>query len=141
MPSSDRRLAATSLAATRRHVVNICGRAHTIYTMELSFNALKKLQVIDLNDGKNLGRVCDITFFYPENRIKGFTVTGGRGWRLFREEVFIPLQRIAKIGADVIFVRGEVKGEGGGPPPKPGHPHCPPEPPYGGRRRDFDDME
>ena len=77
--------------------------------MELSYNVIKKLDVVCLNDGKNLGRVCDLIFLYPENRIKGFTVTGGKGFRFVRQEEFIPITAVTKIGEDVILVRREEK--------------------------------
>ena len=113
--------------------------------MELSFNELKKLQVICLNDGKNLGRVCDMLFFYPENKIKGFSVTGGRGFRFMREEQFIPWGQIVKIGEDVILIKRDEKPKGrhdcppGEKPACPPNPFCPPEKPFS--RRDTEDYE
>lgn len=97
------------------------------------------MQVICLNDGKNLGRVCDISFLYPENCIKGFTVTGGRGLKFMRDEQFVPWDSISKIGEDVILIKNEKKG--GCPPRGQGKPReiCPPCPPFG--RRDGEDCE
>lgn len=114
--------------------------------MELSFNQLKKLQVICVSDGKNLGRVCDITFLYPENCIKGFTVSGGAGFKFMRDEQFIPWESISKIGEDVILVKTEKKNKDCPPakkecPPGPCKPHgqCPPGPSFS--RRDAEDYE
>lgn len=88
--------------------------------MELSFSQIKRMQVICLTDGKNLGRVTDISFCLPENKIKGITVSGGRGLRFLHEEIFIPLHQIVKFGEDVILVRREgKKGEGCPPPFRP----------------------
>ena len=70
--------------------------------MELSFSELKRKDVVNTMDGKRLGRVCDIVFCYPENRILGFVVPSG-GF-LKREEYFIDLKCVAKIGYDVILV-------------------------------------
>ena len=113
--------------------------------MELSFNALKKLQVVCLNDGKNLGRVRDALFFYPENRIKGFTVTGGKGFAFMREEQFIPWGQIVKIGEDVVLVRREDKKRDCPPDRPPDRPPCPeafcPPPRRGDGRRDMGDYE
>ena len=111
--------------------------------MELSFNQIKKLQVISLTDGKNLGRVIDMSFFYPENKVKGFTVTGGSCFKFMREEQFIPVSQIVKIGEDVILVKLEEKGKPC-PPEKPScppNPFCPPPKRSDGSRRDMDDYE
>ena len=97
----------------------LCARPAYHYTMEHSYNRLKKLQVICINDGKNLGRVCDVLFLYPENKIKGFSVTGGRGFRIAREEQFVPWGQIIKIGRDVVLIKREEKPKGSCPPPCP----------------------
>ena len=55
--------------------------------MELSFSELKRKDVINTPDGKRLGRICDIVFCYPENRILGFIVPSGRAFK--KEEFFI----------------------------------------------------
>ena len=98
-----------------------------------------------MNDGKNLGRVCDMSFCYPENSVKGFTVTGGRGLRFMREEQFVPWNQIVKIGEDVILVKREAKGGGHEcPPPCPPGRFCPPHNNGGGfgsSRRDTEDYE
>lgn len=99
--------------------------------MEFSFNKLKKLDVISISDGKNLGRLCDVTFTLPEGKIKGFTATGCKGFKLGKTEIFIPIPDIVKIGEDAILVRTDKK------PPKPpcpskrdreGNCDCPPNP-------------
>ncbi len=107
--------------------------------MELSFNQLKKLQVISLDDGKNLGHICDIIFICPENQIKGYSVTGGKGFRLTRDEQFIAVSQVVKIGEDVMLVKGVLSGkdcrqEGACPPEQGRHPKR-------GGRRDFGDYE
>ncbi len=66
--------------------------------MEFTFSQLKQKDVINLNDGKNLGRVCDVTYVWPENKLTGITVTGGRGFRFMRQDMFIPVSCIVKIG-------------------------------------------
>ena len=112
--------------------------------MELSFNDIKKLQVINLNDGKNLGKVCNIIFFYPENTIKGFVATGGKCFRFSREEQFIPLSEVVRIGEDVIITDVELappgekprcrkKGKGMAPAEMCGPSH--------GQRRSYDEYE
>lgn len=61
------------------------------------------MDVISITDGKNLGRVTDITFLSPENRISGLTASGGRGFKFNKEEVFLPIESIIKIGEDVVL--------------------------------------
>ncbi|MCD8372575.1 MAG: PRC-barrel domain-containing protein [Clostridia bacterium] len=71
--------------------------------MEFSYNALKKMDVVNVADGKHLGRVCDAVFNYPENRIQGFYVTGGKGFRFAKQDIFLPLSAIVRIGEDVVL--------------------------------------
>ncbi|MDE6442291.1 MAG: PRC-barrel domain-containing protein [Clostridia bacterium] len=93
--------------------------------MEFSFSQLKQKEVINLNDGKNMGKVCDVSVTFPENAFIGITVTGGKGFRLTRGDMFLPVSNIVKIGEDTILV----KCGGKEPPPPPCPPHkgnCPP---------------
>ena len=97
------------------------------------------MDVVCVSDGKNLGKVSDVAFIYPENKLKGFFVTGSRGFHFSKSEVFIPIQQVVKIGEDVILVN---LGERPSPPPgnpapcPPKIPPCPPDP-----RRSFEDYE
>jgi len=96
-------------------------------SMEFLFSQIKKMDVVSVNEGKNLGRVCDIAFFFPENKIKGFFVTGSKGFHFSKSEVFIPVAQVVKIGEDVILVN---TGEKPPKPPaggKPCRPQCPPD--------------
>lgn len=96
--------------------------------MELSFSELRAKEVINTQDGRKLGRVCDITLCYPENRWLGLIVPGGRGFGK-KQELFIELKSIVKIGEDVILVNVglprkqgcDKRGHGGHVPP-----NCPP---------------
>lgn len=86
--------------------------------MELSYNELRKKEVVNTLDGRKMGRVCDLIFCYPENRVLGIVVPSGRGLGLKREEYFIDLKNIVKIGEDVILVNiglkcRPVKAQGG----------------------------
>ncbi len=72
--------------------------------MEMSFSELRTKEVINVADGRKLGRVCDMVFCYPENRILGFVVPGQRGFGAKRTDFFIDLKNIVKIGDDVILV-------------------------------------
>ena len=117
--------------------------------METSFSELRTKEVINTADGRRLGKVCDLVFCYPENRVLGIVVPGGRGFGFWKSEQFIDMKNIIKIGDDVILVNFNM-------PPKPcGHKHgrgCgggnPPYPPQGGApsqgypgRRSYEEYE
>ncbi len=117
--------------------------------MEFSYIAVKQMDVISVADGKHLGKVCDLVFEFPENRLRGFYVTGSKGFRFTRQEIFLPIDTVVRIGEDVIIV------DAGGAPPK-GKPcrkrqegndpreECPPEYFRSGRqgeRRSYDEYE
>lgn len=92
------------------------------------------MNVISITDGKNLGRVIDLTFSAPENRVAGLTASGGRGFRFNREDVYLPIESIVKIGEDVVLTNFNArKAE---QIPAKGKP-CQPPP----DRRNYDDYE
>ncbi len=73
--------------------------------METSYRELKCKDVINITDGRNLGRTCDVVFTFPEGRVFGIVVPGKRGICPFRKnDLFIPLKNIAKIGTDAVLV-------------------------------------
>lgn len=73
---------------------------------ELAFCELRTKQVINVIDGKCLGRVCDIIFSRHSSKVLGFVVPGEASMRFFRrrEDMFIPFEKVCKIGIDVILV-------------------------------------
>ena len=77
--------------------------------VELSFCELRTKQVVNVIDGKVLGRVCDVIFSRHTSKVLGFVVPGDLGFRLFRrrDDLFVPFERIVKIGCDVILVELE----------------------------------
>ena len=76
--------------------------------MELTYNDLAKKDVINVSDGKCLGRITNIKLVFPEGRIVGIFVPGRKGCKFFRwfdkTEVYIEERKIVKIGGDVILV-------------------------------------
>ena len=73
--------------------------------METSYRELKCKDVVNVADGRNLGRTCDIVFTFPEGRVFGIAVPGKRGLHLFKKnDIFIALKNVVKIGADVVLV-------------------------------------
>lgn len=73
---------------------------------EMTFCELRSKQVVNVVDGKVLGRVCDVIFSRHTSKVIGFVVPGDGVFRLFKrkEDIFIPFDHICKIGCDVILV-------------------------------------
>ena len=65
---------------------------------------MKQKEAVNLCDGKRLGRVCDVVFTYPEGKVLGIVVPGGRGFRWGKADLFIDLKNVTKIGIDVVLV-------------------------------------
>ncbi len=72
--------------------------------METSFGELKRKEVVNLLDGKCLGKVCDVVFTWPEGKVQGIVVPGGKGFRWGKADLFIDLKCVKKIGVDVVLV-------------------------------------
>ena len=70
--------------------------------MELTFSQLRSKEVINTQDGRKLGKVCDVVLCYPENRWVGIVAPNGS--MLSKNGVFIEMKNIVKIGEDVILV-------------------------------------
>ncbi len=86
--------------------------------MELTYKELAKREVINIVDGKSLGKIVNLTLSFPGGKLSGISVNGKRQncfFNLFsRSELFIPINRILKIGNDVILVNltcGDTCGE------------------------------
>ena len=108
--------------------------------MEVTYSALKQKDVINLADGKHMGKVCDLTFNFPSGGILGLTVTGCKGFKFTRQELFVPIKCVQKIGEDAVLINFG----GGQPPPKPPQNNCPPDfppPPPPQNRRSLDEYE
>ena len=110
--------------------------------MELSFKDLAKRDVINVADGKCLGRICDLRLDFPRGELTGIVVPGKKTkWPLKcfdKCSLFIDQSRIIKIGGDVILVNlrcGEVcspnaeLNEKKRPQKPQNSPHYPPQPP------------
>lgn len=76
--------------------------------MELSFNELKKRDVVNVSDGKCYGKITDLTLSFPKGVMTGITVFGSKKncfLRLFdNNKIFIDEKKILRIGSDVILV-------------------------------------
>ncbi len=109
--------------------------------MEMSFSQLRSKEVINTADGRKLGKICDMVFCYPENKILGFIVPGNRSFGSKKTDFFIDLKNIVKIGSDVVLVNV------GCPRPNSGRPlsqnSCPPSNKYSvfDERRSYEEYE
>lgn len=72
--------------------------------MQYSFNELKKKYVINVANGKKLGKITDVILTLPQNCVKGFTVENGP-FSLCGQKITFSVCRIQKIGEDAILVK------------------------------------
>ena len=70
--------------------------------MELTFNELRKKEVVNVCEARSYGRVCDLLFSTDKGEILGIIVPGRRGFN--QNEIYIEWCKIKKIGKDVILV-------------------------------------
>ncbi len=110
--------------------------------MELSYKELAKRDVINIADGRCLGRIIDMKFKFPQGVIVGIYVPARKNkgifWFLDKSTLYIDVSKIIKIGGDVILVDikcGDSCAENSaiGRPQKPSpcppqHNQCPPQP-------------
>ena len=108
---------------------------------------LKQRDTVNICDGKRLGKVCDVVFSFPEGRVRGIVVPGGKGFRWGKADMFIDIKNIVKIGEDVVLVdirnsappcepKRDKWGANCSPPPPPPLPQPPPR-----DRRDYGEYE
>lgn len=71
-----------------------------------SFCELRFKDVINICDGRRMGRVIDIVIDVTCGKVRGIVVPGVRSINIFRrcEDIFIPWRNILRIGEDVLLV-------------------------------------
>lgn len=75
--------------------------------MEMSFCQLKNKDVVNVCDGKNYGSITDLIFDTCCGKIAGIIVPANKNFfQIFKSsnDIFIPYNRICKIGKDIILV-------------------------------------
>ena len=75
--------------------------------MEMSFCKLRCKDVVNICDGKNYGSITDIIFDTCCGKILGIVVPANKNFFSFwksNNDIFIPYNRICKIGKDIILV-------------------------------------
>ena len=70
----------------------------------VSFNDLKKKSVVNILDGKKLGKVKDLTFEFPEGRISAFIVGEQKLFAAAENDLIVKLCCVDKIGDDAVLV-------------------------------------
>lgn len=72
--------------------------------MQLTFSQLRTKEVVNTQDGRKLGKVCDVVLCHPENRWVGIVAPNGKSWNPKKNGLFIDFKHVVKIGEDVILV-------------------------------------
>lgn len=76
--------------------------------MILSYNELRKREVVNIADGRSFGKITDLKLEFPRGILKGIVVNEGRKSGLIglfcKNEIFIDEKNIVRIGGDVILV-------------------------------------
>ncbi len=106
--------------------------------MELTYSELAKKDVINIADGRCLGKIKDAKFKFPQGVLIGIFIPARKNkgffWFLDKSTLYIDVSKIVKIGGDVILVNISCGDNcspstkvGKEPPPKcPPPPACPP---------------
>ena len=72
--------------------------------MDYNFSDLKKKKVINVADGRDLGKITDLIISYPEGKIKSVIVPGKKNMFVSGSELIIDFSCIGRIGDDAILV-------------------------------------
>ena len=75
--------------------------------MEISYCTLKNKEVVNISDGRNFGNPTDMIIDTTCGKILGLVVANSKNFfSIFKanNDIFIPYNRICKIGKDIILV-------------------------------------
>ncbi len=72
--------------------------------MSITYQELKKKDVLEISSGKNLGKISDLIIEKKSGKVLKIVVPGKRSGFLSCENLEIKYSRIEKIGDDVILV-------------------------------------
>ena len=76
--------------------------------MDVSFNELRSKEIINLSDGSRMGHMIDLIFNNETGTVLGLMVPGEKRFFKKSEDFFIPLEKVRRIGDDVILVRVDI---------------------------------
>ena len=79
---------------------------YIVMGVEVSFCELRTKMVINVVDGKALGRIADVVFSRENAKVVGVIVPGDKSFHLWgrKNELFVPYDRIIRIGLDAVLV-------------------------------------
>lgn len=73
-----------------------------------SINAMKTMEVIDINTGGKIGFIKDIKIDYNNQKVISIILPGeSKGWFSKSEDIEIPWENIVRVGIDVLLVNYE----------------------------------
>ncbi|MBR1867198.1 MAG: YlmC/YmxH family sporulation protein [Clostridia bacterium] len=73
--------------------------------MEFNLSELKKKNIINIEDGKDLGKITDMVISFPEGKINGIIAPGKKNSFFGGSELIISFKCVERIGDDAILVR------------------------------------
>ena len=76
--------------------------------MDISVNELRNKEIINLCDGAKMGHIVDVVFSSDTGKVIGIVAPGERKFFKKNEEIFIPIEKVRRIGDDVILIRYEI---------------------------------
>lgn len=70
-----------------------------------SINAMRSMEIIDINTGSKIGFLKDIKIDYENQKVVSIMLPGeSNGWFSKSEDIEIPWDSIVKVGVDVLLV-------------------------------------
>ncbi|MGG7176069.1 YlmC/YmxH family sporulation protein [Clostridium paraputrificum] len=70
-----------------------------------SINAMRTMEVIEVNSGTKIGFIKDIKIDCEEHKILSIIIPGeAKGWFSKTEDIEVPWENIIKVGMDVLLV-------------------------------------
>lgn len=76
--------------------------------MDISYNDLRNKEIVNLSDGSKMGRIVDVIFNSDSGKVIGLVAPGEKRFLKKADEIFIPLEKVRRIGDDVILIRLEL---------------------------------
>ena len=77
--------------------------------MEVSFLDLREREIINVYDGKKLGRIVDVVFNNTNGVVRGIIVPGNKKIFHRADDIFIPLEKIKRIVDSAVDVLNKMK--------------------------------
>lgn len=75
-----------------------------------SINALRSMEVIDINTGGKVGFIKDIKIDYEEQKVISIILPGEvKGWFSKTEDIEVPWKDVIKVGIDVMIISFDSK--------------------------------